>query len=247
MVRTHAPIKLGGSFLGDTRHVCAFFASPDDEYRTLLPFMRDGIASGERLVQVVPRQRQDNADRLRAGGVDVDRARESRQLETLVSEDTYLRNGHFDQEAMLEMIQKVLRAGRDLGFALTRLVAHAEHMTQDFDGANTFVEYESKLNYILPDYPDPVVCTYDLNRVSSGVAMDVMRTHPMVIIGGILQENPFFVPPDEFLREVGERRSRKHDAGSARSREPKSRGRESGGHRSVGRDSYGKDSDGRRA
>ena len=29
-----------------------------------------------------------------------------------------------------------------------------------------------------------------------------MRTHPMIIIGGILQENPFFVPPDEMLREL---------------------------------------------
>ena len=36
--------------------------------------------------------------------------------------------------------------------------------------------------------------------------MDVMRTHPMVIVGGLLQANPFFVPPDEFLRELGERR-----------------------------------------
>jgi len=27
----------------------------------------------------------------------------------------------------------------------------------------------------------------------------------MVIIGGMLQENPFFVPPDEFLRELRER------------------------------------------
>jgi hypothetical protein len=27
----------------------------------------------------------------------------------------------------------------------------------------------------------------------------------MVILGGILQENPFFVPPDEFLRELRER------------------------------------------
>jgi hypothetical protein len=34
-----------------------------------------------------------------------------------------------------------------------------------------------------------------------------MRTHPMIIIGGILQENPFFVPPDEFLRELRERGS----------------------------------------
>ena len=35
--------------------------------------------------------------------------------------------------------------------------------------------------------------------------MDIMRTHPMVIVGGILQENPFFVPPDEMLRELRER------------------------------------------
>jgi hypothetical protein len=35
--------------------------------------------------------------------------------------------------------------------------------------------------------------------------MDIMRTHPMVIIGGILQENPFYVPPDEMLKELAER------------------------------------------
>jgi hypothetical protein len=27
----------------------------------------------------------------------------------------------------------------------------------------------------------------------------------MIVIGGILQENPFFVPPDQFLRELRER------------------------------------------
>jgi hypothetical protein len=28
----------------------------------------------------------------------------------------------------------------------------------------------------------------------------------MIIIGGILQHNPFFIPPEEFLRELRERR-----------------------------------------
>ena len=35
-----------------------------------------------------------------------------------------------------------------------------------------------------------------------------MRTHPMVVVGGVLQQNPFFVPPDEFLRELRARRQR---------------------------------------
>lgn len=38
--------------------------------------------------------------------------------------------------------------------------------------------------------------------------MDIMRTHPMVIIGGVLQPNPFWVSPDEFLRELDARRAR---------------------------------------
>jgi len=29
----------------------------------------------------------------------------------------------------------------------------------------------------------------------------------MIIIGGILQRNPFFVPPEEFLREIRGRRA----------------------------------------
>jgi len=53
---------------------------------------------------------------------------------------------------------------------------------------------------------NPVICAYDLTKFAGDVVIDVMRTHPLVIVGGILQENPFFVPPDEFLRELRERR-----------------------------------------
>ena len=36
--------------------------------------------------------------------------------------------------------------------------------------------------------------------------MDVLRTHPLVIIGGFLHENPFFVPPGELLGELRDRK-----------------------------------------
>jgi hypothetical protein len=34
----------------------------------------------------------------------------------------------------------------------------------------------------------------------------------MIIVGGILQENPFFVPPDEFLRELCARQASRNPA-----------------------------------
>jgi hypothetical protein len=42
--------------------------------------------------------------------------------------------------------------------------------------------------------------------------MDIMRTHQLVIIGGLLQENPFYVPPEQFLDEMRERRSARETA-----------------------------------
>jgi hypothetical protein len=42
--------------------------------------------------------------------------------------------------------------------------------------------------------------------------MDILRTHPMVVIAGVLQENPFFVPPDEFLRELRARAGNENDS-----------------------------------
>jgi hypothetical protein len=35
-----------------------------------------------------------------------------------------------------------------------------------------------------------------------------MRTHPMAIIGGILRQNPFFVPLQEFLGKLRDRRAK---------------------------------------
>ncbi|MEY2403751.1 MAG: hypothetical protein QOD38_1302, partial [Acidimicrobiaceae bacterium] len=48
------------------------------------------------------------------------------------------------------------------------------------------------------------------------VVMDALRTHPAVIIGGLLQENPFFVPPDQLLLEIRGRQSVRKSAGTAR-------------------------------
>ena len=34
-----------------------------------------------------------------------------------------------------------------------------------------------------------------------------MRTHPLVILAGVPQDNPFFVLPDQYLHELRERRT----------------------------------------
>lgn len=196
------PIRFAGSVLGAQRHVCAFFHSPAEEYRVLLPFIK-GFERGEKAFHIVdPALREEHLRRLTSAGIDVAAAEQRGQFELRSWADAYLRGGHFDQDRMLALIQEVLEGGRRQGFPLTRLVAPMEWALEDRPGVDDLVEYETRLNYLLPRYPDPVVWTYALAKFGGEVVVDMMRTHPMIIIGGILQENPFCVPPDAFLREL---------------------------------------------
>jgi len=103
---------------------------------------------------------------------------------------------------MLALVEEVLSGGKADGFGLTRFWANMEWALESYPGVYDLVEYETRLNYLLPKFNDVVVCTYDLTRFSARVVVNILRTHPMAIIGEILQPNPFFVPPDEFLREL---------------------------------------------
>jgi hypothetical protein len=152
------PIRFAGSILGTRRHVCAFFHSADEEYRVLLPFIKDGFDQGEKAFHIVdPKLRAEHRRRLESAGIDVAAAEASGQFALRNWEDAYLRDGHFDQERMLALIEEVLDGGRQEGFPLTRLVAHMEWALEDRPGVDDLVEYETRLNYLLPRYKDPVV------------------------------------------------------------------------------------------
>jgi hypothetical protein len=152
------PIRFAGSALGAKRHICAFFHSADEEYRLLLPFIKEGFERGEKAFHIIdPELREEHLKRLMSAGIDVAGAERSGQFELRNWGDAYLRDGHFDQERMLALIQEVLEGGKQQGFALTRLVAHMEWALEDRPGVNALVEYETRLNYILPRYKDPVI------------------------------------------------------------------------------------------
>lgn len=150
-------VHLAGSALDRARHVCAFFHSRDEEYRVLMPFITEGFEHGDRAFHIVdPNNRAEHMERLREAGIDTESAEAKGQLTVLRWEDAYLRGGHFDQNAMLALIEEVLRAGQAEGFPLTRLVANMEWALEDRPGVEDIVEYETRLNFILPKYDDAV-------------------------------------------------------------------------------------------
>ena len=199
-------IVLAGVFLGRFPHMCAFFDDRDDEFACFLPFMREGIEAGEKAYHVVdPALRDDHLERLKLGGIDVDQVQRTGQLEVIGWDEHYLRGGRFDQEATLALIREILDRARAEGYPRTRMVARAEWALEGLDSSQ-IVAYEARLNGQLQGYDDLIICMYDPTKFAGPTVLDVLRTHPMAVVGGVPRENPFFSPPAEFMVELLSRR-----------------------------------------
>jgi hypothetical protein len=202
-------MQLAGGTLGHHRHICAFFNTIDEEHRVLRSFFTDGFDRGDKAIHIVESEnREEYLKGFAKAGIDVQEVIDTGCLEVLPWTDAYVRDHRFDQDAMLATVESLIQSGAAAGYARTRLVGH--HMAwlfADKPAVNHLLEYEARLNGVLSKYDDPVICNYDLSKFGASVAIEIMRTHPLVIIGGLLRENPFFVPPDQFLEEMRQRRA----------------------------------------
>jgi DcmR-like sensory protein len=214
MARNEHSVEIAGVNLAGRNHVCAFFNTIDEEHRVLGSFYKDGFDRGEKATHIVDSEnREGYLKRLVMAGINAREMMETGQLEVLPWTDMYVRDHRFDQDAMLASVEELIQSGAAAGYARTELVGHDWNwLFADKPAVNNLVEYEARLNHVLSKYDAPVICNYDLSKFGASVAMDIMRTHPLVIVGGLLRENPFFVPPDQFLNEMRERRSARHTA-----------------------------------
>jgi hypothetical protein len=209
-------VEFAGGDHGRRRHICAFFNSADEEHRVLRSFFKDGFDQGDKAFHLVnPELREDHLKRLAEAGINVQETMDTGQLEVRPWQDAPLRGGRFDQDTWLASFEQVLQSGPAAGYAQTRFLAHMEWALVDLPGVEDLIEFETRVNYVVPKYDDIVICAYDLSKFGAGVVMDALRTHPAVIVGGLLQVNPFFVPPEQFLLEIKDRRPLRRSASTA--------------------------------
>jgi hypothetical protein len=211
-----APIPFAGSQLDETRHVCAFFNSDEEEYRVLLPFIKSGFQCGHKAIHVVnPDQRQDHLQRLADAGIDAAVAEPSGQLEVRINTEVYLPDGRFDADRMIAVFEQLASGNSNAGYPMSRICCRMDWAAEDRSQVDDVIEFESRVNDVWSRHDDAVICTYHLGQFPGDAVIDIMRTHPMVIIGGMLQQNPFYIPPDEFLREFRQRRTRRSESPAA--------------------------------
>jgi hypothetical protein len=207
MTSPRTRIRFGGFELTSSRHVCAFFNSTEEAYSTLMPFISDGFTCGHKAVHFVnPGSLGEHMNRLRCEGIDALSAVEDGQLDVRETTDVYLQDGRFDEDRMVHVFER-LASLPDKPFPLSRIICQMDWATERKGDLRHVIEFESRINEVWQRHDDVVVCIYDAARLSGDAVVDIIRTHPVVVLGGRAHENPFYVPPAEFLENADPKRS----------------------------------------
>jgi hypothetical protein len=179
-------------------HICALYLGQQERDDIVLPYLRAGLRAGDKCICII--DSSPVGDILAGIGdeQEVEGYVASNQLEMRTADEAYLQTLPFSTEAMLEFWESTVGAaitGGSYGFA--RGTGEMPFEMRTLPGRTEFFRYEGELNRFAPRYPQTILCLYDLDRFGGGFLVDLLRTHPKLLMGGLVLENPHYRAPDD--------------------------------------------------
>lgn len=178
-------------------HVCAFYRGDRDRDRILSGYLAAGLAAGDKCVCVIDSARTAESLRTLLAGKAPEPLDD--QLEIYLPETTYLAGGEFTTGDMLTFWTENLANAETAGYSFCRMAGEMTWALRGVPGTEHLAGYESELNRLTESHPVTVLCLYDLDLFGGDTVVNTIKTHPQVLVQGILVDNPYYVGPDEFL------------------------------------------------
>lgn len=199
----HSAVNISDLKPGD--HLCVLYETEQQHQELLTEYIRGGLEHNQKVVYIVDSH---------TAGVILEYLESSRfapheylasgQFSILTAEDSYLREGYFDPAAMIELLRRNERQALTEGYSAMRVTGEMTWVLRGQPGSERLVEYEARLNEFLPTSRAIGLCQYDRWCFDSRVLLDVISTHPIVVLGTEAYDNFYYVPPDQFLRAAGD-------------------------------------------
>ena len=186
-------------------HACPIFESTEEQMAVAVCFIMEGLRRGERCLYIADDQlAQQVVQALTAAGVDAAREGARGAAQFLTTRDVEDRLGDFAPRAMIDFLARAEAEALAEGFSGLRVLGEMTWLLKMRTGDEQVIEFEALLNQHLAGSRSIVLCHYDRSHFDPALIHDVLRTHPVAILGDLVCPNPYFEPPELVLRHEGE-------------------------------------------
>ncbi|MFW6117824.1 MAG: MEDS domain-containing protein, partial [Thermoproteota archaeon] len=180
-------------------HMCFIYRNKEEQLSVLSSFMSVGTEKNEKCLYIVDERTKKEVTRaFQRQDFDVEKTITSGQFKFLTKSSSYLKNGYFDPERMIDLLAESEDKSSEEGYNGLRVTGEMTWFFSNMPGVERLMEYENKLNEFLPNSKVIALCQYNENRFSPKILLDVIHTHPRTLIYDTLYENPYYLPPKVF-------------------------------------------------
>jgi len=181
-------------------HLCCLYETEEEHRALLAPYLRQGLELGEKVLYIVDAHTAETVLKyLRDGGVKVEPYLANGQLSILTPGDAYMQDGTFDPDRMIDLLRSETERALAEGYSALRVTGEMTWALRGLPGAERLIEYEAKLNRFFPGSKCLALCQYDRRRFQPDMLLDVLATHPIAVVGTEIYNNPYYIPPTDFL------------------------------------------------
>jgi KaiC/GvpD/RAD55 family RecA-like ATPase len=174
-------------------HLCSIYKDNEQQFSQIIPFLMDGLKSNHKCVYVIyENSKEDIILQFKNLGFDIDKYIKSKQFELLSIHDTYLKEGIFDPDRLIELITLLESNAIKDGYAGLRGTGEMSWIAADLENHKKLIEYEVKLNKFIDKRNIILLCQYVEDKFSHEVLNNIIRTHKKLIIYGKLYKNKYF-------------------------------------------------------
>ncbi|HEX5752820.1 MAG TPA: MEDS domain-containing protein [Archangium sp.] len=182
--------------MGHGDHLCLVYENAEEQWDAVIPYMAEGLARNEACLYVIDDRALDEVRQaFIAYGVDIDAHVRSGQFVFATKREAYLASGAFNPQAMIAFLDVPVREAAAAGRTGFRVTAEMTWALGQECGCDRLIEYESLLSEFFPGSRVTAICQYNRKRFAADIIRDVLRTHPVAILGNQVCPNLYYETP----------------------------------------------------
>lgn len=181
--------------LSSGSHICCFYDSDNNRIEVVKDYISNGLLNNERCLVIAPEEFEFELKASLAMEISTTQALESGQLYFDRAEDL----ADLGLDGILNFFRSMVDNALSGKWSVARVMTDTGHLLRNVEDKTDWLRFEAKVNLEFRSAPAIFLCEYDLRTVSAQFMINILRTHPLVVVDGVFFENKFMIESTSYL------------------------------------------------